>query len=328
MTIDFGKLHDVDKSNDRWDGLAAQEREALATAYAEKGSAGLALAIRDMELTIPVNTVRGKLVRAGVRVGPATYEQRETRLTEFSLPDKVVRVLVVGDEQIPFHDPWLINRVHQFARDYNPHILVYLGDTIDCYTISSYDKDPRRHLTLHDELVRTRSYFEIWRHHLPDAHMLYTMGNHEQRLEKYLARHAPELADLPELELESLLGLEELGIQSVRYGRSIDFRGFTFTHGTAFGKDAARKQQREIGGSGISGHSHTADAYWTRDMRGEHGWYINSTLMRIDDVEPNYRHYTPDWTQGFTYIDFVDDMWTVTPVIAVEGHFIANGERY
>jgi hypothetical protein len=51
---------------------------------------------------------------------------------------------VINDIQILFHDEKVLDLVVNFIRELKPYGVVLNGDIVDCYSISSYSKDPMK----------------------------------------------------------------------------------------------------------------------------------------------------------------------------------------
>jgi hypothetical protein len=66
-----------------------------------------------------------------------------------SIDGKPVKAVIVGDRQVPFHDPAAMSVARSIIRDVNPDILLDMGDGLDCWQISDYDTRPapRGHAT-------------------------------------------------------------------------------------------------------------------------------------------------------------------------------------
>jgi len=123
------------------------------------------------------------------------------------VPLKALRVVVLNDLHIPFHDPAAVSLTEQLLALLTPDIIVLNGDIIDFFAISRYSKDPRRKLMLGEELQQTRRFLERWDKLFSPALWLFLEGNHEERMRQYLWQKAPELSSLEELHLAFLLGI-------------------------------------------------------------------------------------------------------------------------
>lgn len=227
------------------------------------------------------------------------YEARPS-LTIDSREDGT-RVMVVSDLQLPFVDEPLYKAMLAFADDFRPHDFIWNGDILDCYEISDFDKNPRRAFGIDTEIEMAKSalYDVSKRLSLDDGKQWFIMGNHEQRLERYIARHAPAIDGLVK-SLDEALELDEMCAGWVPYGKHIDYLGMIFTHGnfvSQFSAYTARKHADRYRSSGANGHTHRMGSYSYRDGASRsHTWYEMGCLCRLD---LEYTRGIPNWQQGF-----------------------------
>ena len=121
--------------------------------------------------------------------------------------------LFLGDIHVPFHDILATNLVLEFIRIHKPETVYLIGDIVDFYTLSKYDKNPQRLLTLQDDIDQTVELLQAIREATgPECRIYFRSGNHEYRLEKYLAAH-PEISQLRAMRLSSLLEFRSLDIR-------------------------------------------------------------------------------------------------------------------
>lgn len=165
-------------------------------------------------------------------------------------------VPVISDIQYPLHDPAAVDLAAQIIEDLNVDSFC-VGDELDNWEISRWArgfKDEYDGLLggsrdgVGDVLKRLR---------VKDI----SRSNHgEKRLETYLAKNAPALAELPELRYERFMRYEERGITFHRYPYEIA-PGWLMCHGdegsliqSAGG--TAMNIAKKWGMSIVSGHTH------------------------------------------------------------------------
>ena len=123
--------------------------------------------------------------------------------------------LLLYDIHIPHHDPFAVDSAIKYAKTHYEICEVILGgDTMDCESLSKYDKILET-ASFADEVYATNSFLRKLRDIFPKAKITYIMGNHEERLEKYIRKNAPELADFKELTLPSFLDFDEIGVEFI-----------------------------------------------------------------------------------------------------------------
>tara|TARA_Y100000310_G_scaffold123065_1_gene121826 strand:- start:370 stop:1110 length:741 start_codon:yes stop_codon:yes gene_type:complete len=209
------------------------------------------------------------------------------------------KVLFIPDTHIPYNDrrAWkvLIKSIKQFQ----PEILVILGDFADCFSVSKHDKSPIRKTLLHKEVDAVRDHLEQLEG-LEIKRKIYVAGNHEYRLERYITQKAPELFGL--VDIPTLLKLPQNNWEYVEYKRHICIGDLAVSHdyGSA-GQTAHRTAAQRLGVPVVIGHTHRAASITRRSFHGKHtqsamfGW--------LGDVsEVDYMHQASaktNWSTGF-----------------------------
>jgi UDP-2,3-diacylglucosamine pyrophosphatase LpxH len=207
--------------------------------------------------------------------------------------------IAVPDLHAPYEDEKSVSTVLNFIAEQKPDHIVFLGDVIDMYAVSRFDKDPARANQLQDEIDGTQKLLRKFRKAAGEsADMTYIEGNHEERMKKYLWRH-PELHGLKTLEIPKLLDLESVNIKYVQELMWKDT--FLFTHGTAVVKYSAQKELANRGVSGMSGHVHRIQSYAHSDYTGTKAWYAAGHLCDLDKAEYIKN---PDWQQALGIVHF------------------------
>lgn len=245
---------------------------------------------------------------------------------------KLHRVLVFSDNQIPYHHRRLFELLVEFIKDFVPHAIIINGDFIDCYALSKY----RRHPTLQqgksfkEEVAVAKECLIKIRRAAPHAEILYTFGNHELRLEKYLAENAEELIDL--FTLEDALGCKQLGIKVYKNDLKenyVDYKNKVlvghFDKFSSIPGNTARGLVIKKGRSIVQGHTHHSAVVSWRLHDGE-VFGIESGCLA--DERAVYAMLT-DWTQGFTLLYFdPQDNWWFDQIFIRNHSFVANGKLY
>ena len=216
-------------------------------------------------------------------------KRRADRLTVFYFPDI----------HHPNEDKKSLASAMNLCEDLSPDIIINLGDVLDCYSISRFDKDPTRVASLQEEFDAGRAHFEELRRRNPEARIIVKEGNHEERLQRYLWSQAPSLSSLRCLTVPEQLGLQNLGIEWVPAKQSFRLGSLIVTHGTtvrsksgytAHGEMMARQM------SGISGHTHRLSSVWKTTCSGTLRWVEAGCLC---DLNPEYGgDRALDWQQG------------------------------
>jgi hypothetical protein len=127
--------------------------------------------------------------------------------------------------------------------------------------------------------------------------MDYTMGNHDERLRRFVYEKGRALASLRSLRFEEQIDAKGVGL-NVHGGCGFLLRpNFLARHGTVIRKGAgasAKAEALSAGVSGISGHTHRLGTY-RNSAYGSIQWTEAGTLSRVD---PPYVLGVPDHQQG------------------------------
>lgn len=183
------------------------------------------------------------------------------------LNSKEERVFIYPDIHFPFEDKLFLAYLDDQCQKLDPTVIVIIGDLLDCYSLSSFDKDPSRKETLNDERLAAKKWLSKLRRNHPAAEIIFIEGNHEERIRRQIKRFLPGLHDLPELTTSGLLGLEDFGIS---FCPSTGFKrwGIRFKHGTNTSKYSAANEMNRHRCSGVSGHTHRAQSSTFTDAEG------------------------------------------------------------
>lgn len=226
------------------------------------------------------------------------------------------RVAYLSDIHYPYHAPEAVGLTIDLLGELAPQVVFFGGDIVDFYGVSSFLRDPQRRFSLQDELDLAKRELMRFRKACPKARFYFKEGNHERRLQRYLYSTAPELARLRCLKLPELLSFDRLGVERhIAEGERFKIGRLYYLHGHEFRLGSvhpARTMLLRTHVNSIFGHVHKFDHFALRDFAGNsHASWSNGCLC---DLLPDY-DVMPNWTNGFTYIDYVDDgLFQVEPV--------------
>ncbi len=245
---------------------------------------------------------------------------------EFNSSEHFEKVVFINCLHIPFQDQKLFDLLMSFLRYFKPNKLYILGDFLDWYTISYFDKNPKRMGHLQDDLDMGDRLLERLYNMVENVEFL--DGNHEYRMIRYL-RQNPELYGLKCLEIPSLLHLKERGIKHYSYLRPpIKYHNFQIHHGSLIRKYSgwtAKGHWEKFGGCGIVGHSHRGGNFLKRTSLGISGWYENMCLCSL---EPEYLDFA-DWVQGWSIAYFTKkDLFHLEQVPVIDHQFLFQGKLF
>ena len=209
------------------------------------------------------------------------------------------RILFVPDSHFPYHDKRAWKLMLKAATAFKPDEVIVLGDFADCYAVSSHDKDPKRRLNLKWELDTVgEGLSEL--ESLGATKLVYIAGNHEDRLDRYIATRAPELEGI--LSIEAALELKDAGWKYVPYKSSYRVGKLWVTHDTGkAGKNAIAAALDDFQSNIVIGHVHRMGMVYGGDATGKShvaasfGWLGNK-----DSVDYMHRvSVNRAWQLGF-----------------------------
>lgn len=231
--------------------------------------------------------------------------------------------LVLSDQHIPFQDPGVESLTLDFIREHQPDVIHLLGDVIDFYPLSRFDKDPQRHTQLQDDLDQACDYVNRIKAR-SKAKIIWSEGNHENRLKRYLWGRAPELANLRSLRYEELLRLEQFKITWAPSMKPYKVGKLLFTHGELVRKWSgmtAKGHFEKYGCCVIHGHTHRLGSFYHSSYENAYGAWENGCLCSL---QPEYM-VSPDWQNGWSVVHFYGDYFHVEQVCVIKGQYVYHG---
>ena len=239
--------------------------------------------------TITRKAVSDRLRRAGAPV--ATTPERVNSIAEV--------VLLIPDSHIPFQDRRALDVLHKAAALIRPTTIALMGDFADFVSVSFHPKNPNVHESLRSEVDAVKA--ELKRFDAYGAkRKVYVYGNHEYRLERYLAEKAPALFGV--VDCDTLFDLKATGWESVPYRSHTKVGKLFLTHDTGVaGADAHRRSGATFEHSVVIGHTHRMATHYFGNATGEThvaamlGWLGDRN--QIDYMNPIKVY--KDWQLGF-----------------------------
>ena len=253
---------------------------------------------------------------------------------------KYETVLVIGDLQIPFHDPKAVKLALNFAKDLRPDKVILNGDIMDCYEISDFVRSPMIKADFNDEIEETYSFILDLKRACPRAKIIWVEGNHEFRLKKYLMTRAKELVGLKraKIRLEDLLDFKKFGIDYIQNKPGASKHGDVYTKigelhighwdmVRQWGGFTAKNLLDRKGVSIMQSHTHRMGSHYRTWVGGKiMGAWENGCLCSLD---PAYMA-NPDWLHGFSVVFHKKDSsrFQVVQVPIIDYEFWFGGKQY
>ncbi len=254
------------------------------------------------------------------------YSVYSKKLQQITSRSKVEKSIVLSDIHFSAEDKSLVALVFEYMKDMKPDNIFLDGDIIDNYAVSHYVKNPAREQTLKKDVDATIAFLTRLRKEHPQARIVYADGNHEARLQSYIAEKAPALYEY--VKIGEILGLKKLNIEHI----TSEFRENWFKYKDIYvghydkvsGNAASTAQSliREKGVSVIQGHVHKAGI--------THKTLLDRQLKGIENpclADPDQADYvkSPSWSQGFTVI-YANGNRTWCYVVVADGKSFVSPE--
>ncbi len=228
------------------------------------------------------------------------------------------KIVVLPDIHCPAHNQLLMWAILAFLKDYQPDVIIFIGDVADVFALSAWPNPPRSVKNIQAELDETRRLVDKILSVSKCKHAYYIMGNHEDRVFRYLKNVAPGAATILDFNTrEPVLSFH--GLMGYKIGAPVTFiydlaeqGGFggglrvnddmTFHHGFIVRPNpgaSPRADSARFGQSTTTGHTHRL---------GFSAVAVNNTVVRAIElghlVDPNhaylaYANMLNNWHPGF-----------------------------
>ncbi len=233
------------------------------------------------------------------------------------------RWLILADLHVPYYRRDELIAVLKYGLERQVTGIVLLGDIADFYSVSFWQKDPRRR-DFSYERESLLTVLDVIRQTFPDIPIFYKLGNHEERLTRYLRVKAPELIGLKLLDFESICKAETFSLQVVGDKRLLKLGRLYLLHGHEFGTtffspvNPARGLYLRGKEISLCAHYHQTSQHTEKSMADviTSCWSIGC----LSDLHPEYRPLNK-WNHGFALVDNEDEF-------VVRNHKIINKRIY
>ena len=234
----------------------------------------------------------------------------DDREKDFVFAKSIERMLIISDIHIPYHDAPALKKALEYGKEKKVDAILINGDFIDFAPISYFTKDPYTKLNLSADIDLSRKVLQIIRNTFPDIPIYYKLGNHEDWLEKYLMNKAPELLEMDEFKLGTLLRFGELKITEISSYAMMKFGKLNIIHGhelksTIRSVNPARTLYLKTKRSTIVAHHHVTSEHTESDIDGEITtcWSIGC----LSQLKPKYAGLDSKYNLGFAYVSKTKD---------------------
>lgn len=218
-------------------------------------------------------------------------------------------VAIIPDVHVPEQDNAAVRWVLKRIRERDPATVIFLGDLFDFKSISRFKKHPRFHQMFREEVKAGVLFVERIARALKRRQVKVKGGNHEVRLEHYLWRNAPELADIPALTVPALMQFPKRWEYHPPEEHHFYEQGVMIIHGRKFAGNVALANLRKYRCSVVQGHSHRMSCQYLCMADGE--MLSSAECGTLQVKNPGYAGVT-DWVHGMAWIE--NGVVTVEPM--------------
>jgi hypothetical protein len=207
---------------------------------------------------------------------------------------------VLSDIHVPYHDETALRLAVEHCKESRIDALVLNGDIGDFYSISRWDKNPKKR-NFKAEVDAQRQMLAWLRQEFPEIPIVLKKGNHEERWDLWLHQHAPEICDDPIMGLDNWLQLDRHGIALVGDKRPILAGKLPLLHGHEKGTGIAAPVNQARGAflrlhhTVLEGHGHRTSGHCEPDMWGREVFCWSTGCLC--DLHPDYARLNK-WNHG------------------------------
>jgi|694.fasta_scaffold150633_2 Icc-related predicted phosphoesterase len=237
---------------------------------------------------------------------------------------KQSRILIISDLHFPYQNNEAIILALDYGKEKKVDCILINGDLMDQANISRHERDWRAR-SIAEEFEAVRVFLKSLRLHFPKTKIVWKLGNHEERWEKFLYNKAPEIFDVNDFQLEVLLKLGELKIEIIKDKRPIILGKLTVLHGHELmgmgGVNPARATFTKTMEDTLVGHYHRTSSHSEPTMNNR-VIMVHSTGC-LCEMNPMFMPINK-WNLGFSYVD----LNIITGEYVLENKKIIKGKIY
>lgn len=248
------------------------------------------------------------------------YKRKQPKLAKPGKKGELV--VLVGDQQAPFHDRELHSHFISFLNEVKPERGVLIGDTVDFPDISRHRLDPENTATVQECI---NAGYEIIRDYVdasPKTHWTKLAGNHDERIrnsiiDQLVRMHGVKRAEVPGRSEHSvhsvahLLRLDELGVDFLEPNGGYEHMQVNLSpflaarHGWIARRGSgasALATLQHLGYSVIVGHTHRQSLVHktTHDINGDLTTLAACETGCMCQIKDGLSYaVNPDWQNGF-----------------------------
>lgn len=213
--------------------------------------------------------------------------------------------LILNDLHFPYHNIGAITESLNYGIAKNIDAILLNGDLMDCHLLSKFNPDPRKR-SLPDEIEAVGQFLDTLNTIAP---VFFKLGNHEERLERYLITNAPVLLGIAEFELDNLLHCNARNVTVIKDQRIVYIGRLPVLHGhevrlSNVSVNPARSLFLKTKKTAICGHLHRTSQHNETALDGKliSTWSIG----HLGEEHPKYARIN-NWNHGCARVEVDGD---------------------
>lgn len=228
-----------------------------------------------------------------------------TKQKVFHLPKEYDNILLISDLHVPYHSIEALSIAIDYGKKHEINCIFLNGDLMDFFQISRFMKTKRKR-SVSQELEAAREVLDVLNKEFPSVPIFFLKGNHDNRLEHYLAEKAPELLDMDEYRLEELLDAKKRNMVVLEDSVLCKLGKLNVTHGHLLLRgffapvNAARGTFLRAKASTLISHVHKVSMH-TETTIGQKTIVTYSTGC-LCELNPEYSPFANNYSHGFAHV--------------------------
>lgn len=249
-------------------------------------------------------TDRRFIKETGWQGGFIPPESEEQDWEPFVIPKQYKRTGIISDVHVPYHNVKAVTVALEYLADQKIDSLILNGDIVDCYQVSDFIKDPRQR-NMKFEIDQANQLLDMIDDYMQGVKLFYKLGNHEERLERYLFLKAKELLGFDFYKFDVLLQSALRGMTVIEDQRIIKLGKLSIVHGHELGVGSntvnpARNLYLKAKQSALMGHSHVVSEHTEPNLSGEPITCWSTGCL--SELHPRYARVNK-WSHGFALVE-------------------------
>jgi predicted phosphodiesterase len=238
-----------------------------------------------------------------------------------------MKTIVISDVHYPFHDE-VYEKVKEYIVSEQPEYLIVNGDWIDAFSVSTHPRHYDIRVSLVDEIEWLKKEMTWLHKNLPKTKKYYIIGNHEHRINAYVARNAFEMIGVSGVDFRDQIDIEgwDIVYSGIKESDMMHW-GYAVGHYDKASANAGycvTRLMMSLGTNVIQAHGHK-NAMVTRRTKNGLFFGFESGCLRTLDTEYSIHS---NWGHGFVEIVKQGIHTFAYNVPIVDGYFYINGKIY